>query len=206
MGLRNRRLTMAALVGAVLTIAAACSSAATPTAAVLGATATPAAATSAAASVPAGASGVAIGTTNDASLGAYLTGPNGMTLYVFTADKSNTSNCSGQCAALWPPLTAASGATITPPAGANGSFSLIARADGSMQVAYNGMPLYYYASDSKAGDTTGQGLFGKWFVAPLSGVAPTSAASGPGGALGTVPPSGAPSAPAGGGASSANPY
>jgi predicted lipoprotein with Yx(FWY)xxD motif len=203
MGPRNRSLTITALMGAVLTIAAACSSAATPTAAVQGATATQAVATSAApASAPAAAA-ITFGVTSDASLGDYLTGANGMTLYVFTADTPNTSNCSGKCATLWPPLTAAAGATITAPMGALGTFSLIPRADGSMQVAYNGMPLYYYASDSKGGDTTGQGLFGKWYVAPLSGVAPTS---GPAGALGTVPPSAAPSAAPAASAASANPY
>ena len=34
-----------------------------------------------------------------------------------------------------------------------------------MQLAINGSPLYYYAADTKAGDTTGQGVGGKWFVA-----------------------------------------
>jgi predicted lipoprotein with Yx(FWY)xxD motif len=32
-------------------------------------------------------------------------------------------------------------------------------------VSYNGMPLYYYAADSAAGDTKGQGVGGVWFVA-----------------------------------------
>ena len=30
-------------------------------------------------------------------------------------------------------------------------------------------PLYYYAKDTKAGDTTGQGVGGKWFVASPTG-------------------------------------
>ena len=34
------------------------------------------------------------------------------------------------------------------------------------------MPLYYFASDKKAGDTTGQGVQGSWFVAAVSGVVP----------------------------------
>ena len=31
------------------------------------------------------------------------------------------------------------------------------------------MPLYYFAKDAKAGDTNGQGLNGKWFVASPTG-------------------------------------
>jgi predicted lipoprotein with Yx(FWY)xxD motif len=169
---RNRWLSLAGLAVAALTVVAACSSAASPSATVLGATATPVAITSAAAS-PA-TTGVTIGMTADASLGSYLTGPNGMTLYVFSADTSGVSNCTAKCAAAWPPLTAAAGTAITGPTGATGTFSLIARADGTMQVAYNGMPLYYFASDSAAGDTKGQGVGGKWFVAPLSGTMPTA--------------------------------
>jgi len=38
-----------------------------------------------------------------------------------------------------------------------------------MQVTYNHWPLYYFAGDSAAGDTKGQGKNGTWFVAPLSG-------------------------------------
>jgi predicted lipoprotein with Yx(FWY)xxD motif len=60
--------------------------------------------------------------------------------------------------------------TITVPSDLNASdFSQFQRGDGSMQTAYRGEPLYYYAGDSKPGDTTGQGLFqfnGYWYVVP----------------------------------------
>ena len=36
--------------------------------------------------------------------------------------------------------------------------------DGKKQVTYNGMPLYYFASDTKAGDTNGQGVGDIWWV------------------------------------------
>jgi len=153
---------MAGLALGAAMIAAACSSAAaTPPAssAALGATG----------GAPAGATSITIGSTNSAPLGAYLTGQNGMTLYVLTADTADTSTCSGSCATNWPPLSAASGATITGPSGATGAFATITRSDGSMQVTYNHMPLYYFAGDSAAGDTNGQGKNGVWFVAPLSG-------------------------------------
>jgi hypothetical protein len=40
------------------------------------------------------------------------------------------------------------------------------------------MPLYYYAKDAKAGDTTGQGVGGKWFVASPTGAAPAPSGGG----------------------------
>ena len=55
------------------------------------------------------------------------------------------------------------------PAGVSGALTTFARPDGSMQLALNGMPLYYYAKDTKAGDTTGEGVGGEWFVARPDG-------------------------------------
>ncbi len=97
--------------------------------------------------------------------GSYLTGDGGMTLYVFTPDSANTSTCSGGCAAAWPPFTIGAGDTLEPGTGISGSLTTFARDDGSLQVAHDGAPLYYFASDAKPGDTTGQGVGGKWFVA-----------------------------------------
>ena len=45
-----------------------------------------------------------------------------------------------------------------------GKLATIKRADGTMQVTYNDAPLYYFAADKAAGDTTGQGVGGNWFV------------------------------------------
>jgi predicted lipoprotein with Yx(FWY)xxD motif len=124
---------------------------------------------------PAAATSITIGMTNNQTLGAYLTGQNGMTLYVLTKDIPDTSTCSGSCSTTWPPLAVASGATITAPSGAAGTFATVARSDGTVQVTYNHMPLYYYSGDSVAGDTNGQGTDGVWFVAPLSGSVGTAA-------------------------------
>jgi predicted lipoprotein with Yx(FWY)xxD motif len=116
-----------------------------------------------------------------------------MTLYVLTTDTADTSSCSGTCATTWPPLAAATGATITGPSSATGAFATITRSDGIVQVTYNHMPLYYFSGDSAAGDTKGQGKNGVWFVAPASGSVPSGA---PSTAPSTVPseaPSTAPS-------------
>jgi predicted lipoprotein with Yx(FWY)xxD motif len=94
--------------------------------------------------------------TTKTSLGTFLVGPDGKTLYLFEADKTSKSTCSGACAQGWPPLTT-NGA---PMAGSGVRQSLLTtgqRGDGTTQVVYNGHPLYYYAGDTKAGDTLGEG-------------------------------------------------
>ena len=52
-------------------------------------------------------------------------------------------------------------------------------ADGTRMVTYNDMPLYYFAKDTKPGDTNGQGVGGFWFVVSPDGkiVQPPSATS-----------------------------
>ena len=107
---------------------------------------------------------VALGKT---SLGKILVDSKGRTLYLFEADKPNMSNCSGACLSIWPAYMSKSNAT----AGSGVDAAKIGTtADG--QVTYSGHPLYYYAGDQKAGDTTGQGLdqFGaKWYVLSATG-------------------------------------
>jgi predicted lipoprotein with Yx(FWY)xxD motif len=100
----------------------------------------------------------------NADLGTFLVGPNGMTLYIFTKDTPGVSNCSGDCAAKWPPLTVAAGATPTLQLGLMGKLGTITRADGTTQVTFNDMPLYYWASDTQPGDATGQGVGSVWYV------------------------------------------
>jgi predicted lipoprotein with Yx(FWY)xxD motif len=95
--------------------------------------------------------------TASTSLGTFLVGPDGKSLYLFEADTSSQSTCSGACAQGWPPIT-----TNGPPVAGSGVMqSLLStspRGDGTMQVVYNGHPLYYFAGDTKAGDTNGEGL------------------------------------------------
>ena len=149
-------------VGIALVAAACSSAAATPTPATPATSPTPV--TSAAP-----ATSLTLAETIDPTLGTYLTGVNGMTLYVSTSDTPDTSACTATCATTWPPLTVATGATITGPSDATGAFATITRSDGTIQVTYNHLPLYYNSGDSAAGNTTGQGLNGTWFVAPASG-------------------------------------
>ena len=100
----------------------------------------------------------------DAKLGKMLVATNGMTLYTYSKDKAGVSNCTGTCAANWPPYTVAAGTTMNALAGITGALGVIARADGTTQVTYNGKPVYFYKDDVKAGDTNGQAVGGVWYV------------------------------------------
>jgi predicted lipoprotein with Yx(FWY)xxD motif len=102
------------------------------------------------------------------SVGQYLADANGNTLYVFSADQANSgaSACNGPCATPWPPSITTG--TPTGPDGLMGTLATITRQDGSMQVTYNGMPLYTFARDTSPGQTNGQGVTafgGTWSVA-----------------------------------------
>lgn len=104
---------------------------------------------------PAPAFGVA-----DTSLGKVLVASNGATLYIFKKDTDNTSACYDACATTWPPYVVTSASTT----GMGGKIGTAARKDGTFQLTYNKQPLYFYAKDTKPGDTTGQGVGGNWFV------------------------------------------
>jgi predicted lipoprotein with Yx(FWY)xxD motif len=105
--------------------------------------------------------------TSNPTLGKILVNSAGFTLYIFKNDSPGQSNCSGSCAALWPPLTISKNAHPTAGTGVKGLLGVIQRSDGSYQVTYNGAPLYLYAGDTKAGETNGQGLKNLWYVVPV---------------------------------------
>lgn len=98
-------------------------------------------------------------------VGAYLTGEDGRTLYLFKKDTTGVSNCAGDCATNWPPFVLENGETVKAGTGVSGTLATMTRADGSLQVTYNGLPVYYFAADKAAGDTNGQGVGGVWVVA-----------------------------------------
>jgi predicted lipoprotein with Yx(FWY)xxD motif len=99
---------------------------------------------------------------NDPKLGDILTDSRGMTLYTYTEDSDNVSNCYGQCAALWPPFTVENENVVIK--GLNGELGIIKRTDNKFQVTYNHKPLYYYVKDKNPGDTLGHAVDNKWYV------------------------------------------
>jgi predicted lipoprotein with Yx(FWY)xxD motif len=120
---------------------------------------------------PSTAASAPVVATKKTSLGTFLVGPSGRTLYLFEADKGSKSTCNGACAAAWPPLTSSS----TLKAGSGVHKSLLGtskRADGSTEVTYAGHPLYYFAGDGSPGQTNGEGSknFGaEWYVVSTGG-------------------------------------
>ncbi len=82
-------------------------------------------------------------------------------LYVFDTDLDKEgSQCNNGCADTWPPLLLDDAFVIE-----DDNFSTIVRTDGSKQVTYKSRPLYYFAGDTKAGDTKGDSLGGVWWLA-----------------------------------------
>ena len=94
-----------------------------------------------------------------------LTNAEGMTLYYFTPDTKTTTACTSGCTGTWPPLLASGSVTLT--STAPGQLTTATTPNGT-QIQYNGLFLYTYAGDSAAGQTNGQGIAGKWFVATTS--------------------------------------
>lgn len=117
----------------------------------------------------------AVSVAEHADLGEILVDQSGRSLYLFTDDEADTSNCTGSCALTWPPLL-----TVGDPAAGDGASADLLRTttrdDGSVQVTYNGAPLYFYSEDDKPGDANGQDAFNVWFVLQSSGDAVQPAA------------------------------
>ena len=177
---------LAGLAGALplMIVLAACSSAAStpsptaappsapPSAAAPSAAASPSAEASEAASPGASEAAesyevkVASGSVGGATV-SFLTGEDGKTLYEFSKDVANSgkSACGpGVCLDNWPPFTVDDASQLKADSGVSGKLDVITRDDGSKQVTYNGLPLYYFAGDTGAGTTNGAAI-ANWGVA-----------------------------------------
>src|SRR5215469_937947 len=106
-----------------------------------------------------GGTSVDVSARSSASLGSFLVSGDGRTLYYFGLDlpgdagHAPVSNCTGSCVPLWPIFHVTSPVLA---AGLNAAdFGEFVRSDGVRQSTYKGWPLYFYAGDSKAGDTNG---------------------------------------------------
>lgn len=94
--------------------------------------------------------------------GNHLADNKGDSLYIYTKDAQGPSTCTGDCASNWPPLLV----TRAPVAGKGVTAALLGttkRPDGSLQVTYNGWPLYTYVRDDKPGAHNGEALGGMFF-------------------------------------------
>ena len=155
----NPKNLLAATVIVVAGIAAACSSAATP---VPPTPAAPTPAPAASSAAPA-AGGPVLKTATVGSQGTLIVASsNGMTVYTFANDvkDSGKSACSGGCITKWPALTVPAGSTPAGDTGVTGKLGTITRDDGTLQVTYNGLPLYFFSGDKAAGDANG--IYTNW--------------------------------------------
>ncbi|HSO17240.1 MAG TPA: hypothetical protein VLS95_14950 [Arthrobacter sp.] len=114
--------------------------------------------------------------TADSTAGRIVVDGKGMSVYYYTKDvkDSGTSACTGGCLDAWPPVLAAADTPTVD--GVTGTVGTIATPDGKKQLTINGMPVYYYAKDLAAGDITGQGVGGVWYLVSPSGGMITAAA------------------------------
>jgi len=111
--------------------------------------------------------GRALTTVADPDLGEILVDQDGRTLYLFLPDDQGTPTCTGSCIGTWPPfedddVSAGNGIEAA-------LLGSVERDDGSLQVTYNGWPLYYFAPDGSPGDANGQGIGGNWWVVSPAG-------------------------------------
>ena len=82
-------------------------------------------------------------------------------IYTFDRDEPGKSNCLDRCIMAWPAVTAPAGARPV------GKWTIIARADGSMQWAFDAKPVYTFIRDSE-GTATGDGMGGVWHLLPAT--------------------------------------
>jgi predicted lipoprotein with Yx(FWY)xxD motif len=117
----------------------------------------------------AGASGGTVVKVSGSPFGRILVDSRGVALYDFPKDKGIVSSCYGACAALWPPLVT-SGKPVAGPGVRASLLGTTKRSDGKLEVTYNSHPLYYFVSDRRPGQFSGQGLnqFGDpwWVLSP----------------------------------------
>jgi predicted lipoprotein with Yx(FWY)xxD motif len=160
---RTRSLLAAAIVAAALTIAACGGSSKSPSAS--------AGAAAGGGSAGGGGSGEAKVSLAGSKLGKILVDGSGRTLYLFEADKTPKSTCSGPCASAWPPLTT-KGAPKAGDGLTAGKLGTTQRSDGTHEVTNTGHPHYTYAGDTAPGQTAGEGIddFGaEWYVLSSAG-------------------------------------
>ena len=121
---------------------------------------------------PVASTGTRVAIASNSRLGQILVDGSGRTVYLFLKDTGKASTCYSACAQYWPPVL-----TNGAPAAVGGvTASLLGttkRTDGTLEVTYAGHPLYYFITDKKPGDITGQGVNGfgaRWYVLSPSGM------------------------------------
>lgn len=106
------------------------------------------------------------------SNGQYLADASGRAVYMLEGD----AECTGECLTTWPPVVVTTSTPVVGPNLQSGLVSTVQRDDGTLQLTYNGHPLYYYAQDTGAGMAMGHDVddaFGQWYLVGPGGIALT---------------------------------
>ena len=123
----------------------------------------------------AGVPGYAVHVQSVSGVGQVLVNGYDLTLYVFAPDAvKGQSTCYKTCATQWPPLVLPAG--VTAPVASGGVNSALLgtsrRSDGTLQVTFDGWPLYRFLGDTAPGEATGEALDndgGLWYAIGPSG-------------------------------------
>ena len=109
-----------------------------------------------------------VGTAQRPKFGRLLVNAHGFALYYWANETKGAVKCTGQCAAVWPPLVIKQGTTAPMHvAGVMGTFGVVMRPDGSHQLTFNRHPLYTYGGDKTVSQVLCDGV-GGWHVVRLS--------------------------------------
>lgn len=107
----------------------------------------------------------------EGDFGAYIAGPGGKPVYLFTTDEQGQGaeepriSCTSEaCLQMWPLVTAED-----PTVGPQLEEDLVGSTtyEGESVVTYNGWPLYFYAPDTAGAAPTGQDIHsfgGEWYL------------------------------------------
>jgi predicted lipoprotein with Yx(FWY)xxD motif len=86
----------------------------------------------------------------DDQFGPILATPKKQALYYWNREKraGGKIRCTGACVRLWPPLYVKSRAAVAKRIkGIKGTFGVIRRPNGRLQITHNGLPVYTYAHE-----------------------------------------------------------
>ena len=114
-----------------------------------------------------GTENLALATGSD---GQYLADASGRAVYMLEGD----AECIGDCLTAWPPVVVTTSTPVVATGLQSGLVSTVERDDGTLQLTYNGHPLYYYNRDTGAGMAMGQDVtddFGEWYLVGPTGLA-----------------------------------
>jgi predicted lipoprotein with Yx(FWY)xxD motif len=115
-----------------------------------------------------------VSTKSVSGVGSVLVDSAGKTLYTPAQEAGGKILCTSSCTGVWPPLTVSTASALKGH-DMGGKLTALKRADGTLQVAFNGAPLYRFKFDKSAGMASGNGAHDKFGATSFSWKAQTVA-------------------------------